>query len=140
MLSNVIYDENPYAVVDENGDIYWILDAYTISDSYPYSTYTTIVHNNEKKTINYIRNSIKVIINAYDGSMRFYITDTTDPIAMAYRNMYPKVFEDLSSTIPEGIAKNIIYPEFLYNVQSSMLEEYHNTKSEVLYSKWQNNK
>ena len=133
VLANVMYDENPYAVADDNGNIYWVLDAYTISNNYPYSTSTTIVHHNEKKVINYIRNSIKVIINAYDGTMKFYITDTTDPIAMAYRNMYPKVFEDLSSTIPESIAKNIIYPEFLYNVQSSMLEEYHNTKSEVLY-------
>ena len=133
VLPNVIYDENPYTVVDENGDIYWVLDAYTISSNYPYSTYTTIIHNGEKMTINYIRNSIKVIINAYDGSMRFYITDTTDPIAMAYRNMYPTLFEDLDSTIPESIANNFVYPQFLYEVQASMLEEYHNTKSEVLY-------
>ncbi len=133
VLPDVIYDENPYTVVDENGDIYWVLDAYTVSSNYPYSTYTTIVYNGEKMTINYIRNSIKVIINAYDGSMKFYITDTTDPIAMAYRNMYPEVFEDLDSTIPESISENFVYPQFLYEIQASMLEEYHDTKSEVLY-------
>lgn len=132
-LSNVIYDENPYTVIDDDGQMYWVLDAYTISDNYPYSTYTSIQYDGEKKNINYIRNSIKVIINCYDGSMKFYITDTTDPIAMAYRKMYPDLFESLDSKIPESISKNFVYPKFLYDVQSSMLEEYHNTKSEVLY-------
>ncbi len=132
-LPNVIYDEKPYAVVDDKGDIYWVLDAYTISSNYPYSTYTTIEYNGERISINYIRNSIKVIINAYNGEMKFYITDTTDPIAMAYRKVYPDLFENLDSKIPESISANFIYPEFLYNVQASMLEEYHNTKSEVLY-------
>lgn len=132
-LSDVIYDENPYVVVDDNGDMYWVLDAYTTSSNYPYSTYTTIQYDGEKKSINYIRNSIKVIVNCYDGNMKFYITDTTDPIAMAYRKMYPDLFEDLNSRIPESISKNFVYPKFLYNVQASILEEYHNTKSEVLY-------
>ena len=132
-LSEVLYDENPYTVIDENGDIYWVLDAYTISSNYPYSTYTTIEYDGSEIDINYIRNSIKVIINAYDGSMKFYITDTTDPIAMAYRNMYPTLFEDLDSEIPESISSNFVYPQFLYEVQAEMLEEYHNIKSEVLY-------
>lgn len=132
-LSDVIYDENPYVVVDDNGNIYWVLDAYTVSSNYPYSTYTTVQYNGEKKDINYIRNSIKVIINAYDGEMKFYITDTTDPIAMAYRKTYPDLFEDIDSEIPESISSQFVYPEFLYNVQASILEEYHNTKSEVLY-------
>ena len=132
-LPNVIYDENPYTVVDENGDIYWVLDAYTTSSSYPYSTYTTIEHDRIREKINYIRNSIKVIINAYDGSMKFYITDRTDPIAMAYRKMYPSIFEDLDSQIPSSISEQFIYPDFLYDVQSTMIEEYHNIKSDVLY-------
>ena len=133
VLSQVIFDENSYTVVDGNGDMYWVLSGYTISSNYPYSTYTSIRYDGEKKSINYIRNSIKVIVNCYDGSMKFYITDTTDPIAMAYHKMYPSVFEDLNSAIPEDISKNFVYPKFLYDIQSSMLEEYHNTKSEVLY-------
>lgn len=132
-LSDVIYDENPYAVVDNNGNIYWVIDAYTISSSYPYSTYTGIVVNGQRKNINYIRNSIKVIINSYNGEMKFYITDRTDPIAMAYRKVYPELFQDLDTSIDESIQEQFIYPEFLFNVQSKMLEEYHNTKADVLY-------
>lgn len=133
VLPDVIYDENPYMVVDENGELYWVLDAYTRSSSYPYSTYTTIEYEGQREKINYIRNSIKVIINSYDGTMKFYITDRTDPIAMAYNNMYPGLFEDLEEKIPESISDKFVYPEFLYNVQATMLEEYHNIKSDVLY-------
>ena len=133
VLSDVLFDENPYVVVNEEGEMYWVLDGYTVSSNYPYSTYTSFRYNGEKHTINYIRNSIKVIINCYDGTMRFYITDETDPIAMAYRKMYPNVFEELDSKIPEDISRSFVYPKFLYDVQSSMIEEYHNTKSEVLY-------
>ncbi len=131
--SNIIYDENPYIVEDEDGHISWVLDAYTISSNYPYSTYTTIQHNGRKLTVNYIRNSIKVIIDAYDGSMKFYITDTTDPIAMAYHKIFPNLFEDTESKIPEKIANYLVYPKFLYDVQAEILSEYHNTKPEVLY-------
>lgn len=132
-LSDVIYDNNPYTVLDENGDIYWVIDAYTVSSSYPYSTYTEIEYNGQKRDINYIRNSIKVIINSYTGEMKYYITDRTDPIAMAYRKVYPELFQDLDSEISKTIQDQFIYPEFLYNVQSTMLEEYHNTKADVLY-------
>ena len=133
VLPDVIYDENPYAVVDYSGNIYWVVDAYTTSSSYPYSTYTGIVFNGQRKNINYIRNSIKVIINAYNGEIKFYITDRTDPIAMAYRKVYPELFQDLDSVIDESIQGQFIYPEFLFNVQSKMLEEYHNNKADVLY-------
>ena len=132
-LADVIYDENPYMVVDDKGELYWVLDAYTTSSSYPYSTYTTIEYNGQREKINYIRNSIKVIVNAYNGTMKFYIIDRTDPIAMAYNNMYPGLFENLDEKIPESISEKFVYPEFLYNVQATMMEEYHNIKSDVLY-------
>mgnify|MGYP004586064731 CR=1 FL=1 len=132
-LPDVMYDNNPYTVIDENGDMYWVIDAYTVSSSYPYSTYAEIEYNGQKRDINYIRNSIKVIINSYTGEMKYYITDRTDPIAMAYRKVYPKLFQDLDSEISKTIQEQFIYPEFLYNVQSTMLEEYHNTKADVLY-------
>lgn len=132
-LPDVVYDSSPYPVVDKNGDIYWVIDAYTISSSYPYSTYTEIEFDGQKKGINYIRNSIKVIINAYTGEIKYYITDRTDPIAMAYRKVYPELFQDLETQIDQSIQDEFIYPEFLYNVQSTMLQEYHNTKADVLY-------
>ena len=132
-LPYLMYDENPYTVVDSNGDIYWVLDAYTTSSSYPYSTYTQIEYEGELQKINYIRNSVKVIINAYDGTMKFYITDKYDPIVMAYRKLYPDLFEDINTQIPEDISSKFVYPEFLYNVQAKILEVYHNVKPEVLY-------
>ena len=132
-LPDVVYDSDPYTVVDKEGNIYWVIDAYTISSSYPYSTYTEIQYDNQKTGINYIRNSIKVITNAYTGEMKFYITDRTDAIAMAYRKVYPELFQDLNANIPEEIKDQFIYPEFLYKVQSQLLEEYHNTKADVLY-------
>ena len=131
----LIYDENPYTVVTDEGKIVWVIDAYTVSSEYPYSQYITIEHDGIKEKINYIRNSVKVIIDAYDGTMKFYVTDKTDPIAMAYRNIYSTVFEDLDTEIPEDISEHFIYPEYLYNVQAELLKTYHNVKADVLYRK-----
>ena len=132
-LPYLLYDEEPYTVIDIKGDIYWVLDGYTTSSQYPYSTYTYIEYEGQEQKINYIRNSVKVIINAYDGTMKFYITDKYDPIAMAYRKLYPSLFEDINSVIPEDISSGFIYKEFLYNLQAKILEIYHNVKPEVLY-------
>ena len=132
-LPYLIYDENPYTVVTNEGKIVWVVDAYTTTNCYPYSQYTSIEHDGIKEKINYIRNSVKVIIDAYDGTMTYYITDRTDPIAMAYRNIYPDLFKSLDEQIPEDISEHIVYPEFLYNVQAKVLKIYHNVKPDVLY-------
>ena len=131
----LIYDEEPYTVITEDGKIVWVLDAYTVSSSYPFSQYTTIVHDGISEDINYIRNSVKVIINSYDGTMDFYITDRTDPIAMAYRNIYKDLFKvvGLDAEIPEDISSHFVYPKFLYNVQADILKVYHNTRPDVIY-------
>lgn len=131
-LPYLLYDENAYTVIKDN-QIYWVIDAYTISDKYPYSSYTTIDGEKEKKDINYIRNSVKVIINAYNGEMKFYIVDKTDPIISAYKKIYPAMFEE--NDIPEEIQKQLKYPQLLYNVQAEMLRVYHNVKEDVLYRK-----
>ena len=133
VMPYLIYDEKPYTVVTEDGKIVWVLDAYTVSSEYPYSQYTTIEHDGTKEKINYIRNSVKVIIDSYDGTMKFYVTDKTDPIIMAYRNTYPTIFEDINSEIPQDISEHFIYPEYLYNVQAELLKVYHNVKADVLY-------
>lgn len=132
-LPYLIYDEDPYTVVTNDGKIVWVLDAYTVSSSYPYSEYATIEHDNVKEDINYIRNSVKVIIDSYDGSMSFYITDRNDPIAMAYRNIYKDLFKDLDEEIPTDISEHFVYPTFLYNVQAEILKVYHNVKPDVIY-------
>ena len=126
----LLYDEDPYTVVTDEGKIVWVLDAYTISSNYPYSQYTTIEYDGSNQRINYIRNSVKVIIDAYDGTITYYITDETDPIAMAYSNMYEGLFQ---KDIPEDISKHFVYPKYLYNVQAELLKTYHNLKADIIY-------
>ena len=128
------YDQNPYMVITDEGRMVWVIDAYTTSNSYPYSQVTNLVQENGTiKKINYIRNSVKVLVDSYDGTMKFYITDRTDPIVMAYWNMYPSLFEDLNAEIPEDISKHFVYPEYLYNIQADILKQYHQVQPEVLY-------
>ena len=128
------YDEDPYLVVTEEGKLVWVLDAYTTSNSYPYSQKTTLQETATNKIeLNYIRNSVKVLIDAYDGTTTFYITDRSDPIAMAYRNAYPDLFADLEESIPADIAQHFVYPEYLYNIQADIIARYHNIQPDVLY-------
>ncbi len=133
IMPYLIYDEEPYLVVSDEGRLVWVLDAYTVTDKYPYSQHTIIEHDGIREQINYIRNSVKVLIDAYDGTMKFYITDKSDQIIMAYRNIYPSLFMNIDESIPEDIAKHFIYPKFLYNIQATMLERYHNVSTDVLY-------
>ena len=126
----LLYDEDPYMVIDDSGNQYWILDAYTVSNDYPFAQKATL---NSIEEINYIRNSVKVIINAYDGKMDFYITDRNDPFAMAYNNMYPGLFKNRDEKIPEDISKHFVYPKKLYLLQENIVTKYHDIKSEVFY-------
>ncbi len=132
-LPYLMYDTEPYTVITDDGSIVWVIDAYTTSSSYPYAQYSRIEYENTTHNINYIRNSVKVIVDAYDGTMSYYITDRTDPIAMAYRNIYPELFVDLDEEIPQDIQEHIVYPELLYNIQADILKVYHNVKADVLY-------
>ncbi len=126
------YDQNPYLVIRNNGELVWVLDAYTTSNNYPYSQRTMLENNGiTKKEINYIRNSVKVIINAYTGEVTFYRTDKTDPIAMVYEKTYPDLFT--KEEIPEDISNHFVYPEYLYSIQAEVLERYHNIQPDVLY-------
>lgn len=130
IMPYLTYDNNPYLIINDLGEQYWVIDAYTMSNNYPFSQRVQL-ESGEK--INYIRNSVKVIVNAFDGTMKFYITDRTDPIVMAYNNMYPELFEDKSQTIPEDISKHFVYPKYLYDIQAEIIQKYHNIEPEVLY-------
>lgn len=126
------YDQNPYLVIRNNGELVWVLDAYTTSNNYPYSQRIMLENNGiTKKEINYIRNSVKVIINAYTGEVTFYRTDKSDPIAMVYEKIYPDLFS--KEEMPEDISNHFVYPEYLYSIQAEILERYHNIQPDVLY-------
>ena len=132
VMPYLTYDDSPYMVITNDGELVWVLDAYTTSNNYPYSQRTMLENNGiTKNEINYIRNSVKVIINAYSGDVNFYITDKTDPIAMVYKNIYPDLFTD--EAIPEDISSHFVYPEYLYNIQAEILKRYHNIQPDVLY-------
>lgn len=133
LMPYLLYDENPYMVVDDDGNLVWVLDAYTTSNNYPYSQKTTLqLDALNKLEFNYIRNSIKVLINAYDGTVQFYITDKSDPIASAYKKIYPDLFAE-EKDIPSDISSQFIYPEFLYNIQAEIAQRYHDIQPDVLY-------
>ncbi len=109
------YEQDPQVVVDDNGEIKWIIDAYTTSTQYPYAQ--------SFSGVNYIRNSIKVVVDAYTGDMTFYIIDDTDPIVNTYKKIYPSLFSD--EKMPEGIANHITTPEGLFKIQAQVYQRYH---------------
>ena len=129
IMPYITYDENPYLVVTSDGNLVWVIDGYTTSNYYPYAQKSTV----NGKQINYIRNSVKVLVDAYDGTTKFYITDRTDPIVMAYRKAYNNLFEDLDAQIPTEVSEHFVYPQLLYDVQSNILKRYHNVSADVLY-------
>ena len=120
-------DGDPYLVVTEDGRMKWIIDAYTTSDLYPYSEY----YNDE---FNYIRNSVKVVIDAYDGTLTYYLVDPTDPIALTYGRIFPDLFTPLEE-MPEDIKRHLRYPEDLFSVQMEMYKTYHIDDVEGFYQK-----
>lgn len=118
------YDKDPYIVISE-GKLYWIIDAYTTSDRYPYSQ--------PYDNINYIRNSVKVVIDASDGITNFYIVDKNDPIAASYSKIFPSLFKEVD-TLSEDLRNHFRYPEGLFDVQCRVLGKYHMTDPEVFYN------
>ncbi len=119
------YDENPYMIINDSGRLKWIIDAYTTSEFYPYAQ--------KYEKINYIRNSAKVVVDAYDGSVKIYIVDETDPIIMTYKKIYPQAF--CSEAMPDDIKRHVRYPEKLFKIQAQMYKQYHITDAQVFYNK-----
>jgi uncharacterized membrane protein (UPF0182 family) len=119
------FDSDPYMVI-ANGKLYWIVDAYTTTDRYPYSQ--------PNGNLNYIRNSVKVVIDAYNGSMNFYVFDPTDPIIRTYEKIFPGMFQP-ERAMPTVLAQHIRYPEDLFNAQAEMFATYHVTTPGIFYNK-----
>ncbi|WP_333888109.1 UPF0182 family protein [Clostridium sp.] len=109
------YDSDPYIVVN-GGRLYWIIDAYTTSNRYPFSE--------PQDNVNYMRNSVKVIVDAVDGSINYYIVDKTDPIIMSYSKIFPDLFKNISE-LPSGFKEHLKYPEDMFNTQCSVMGKYH---------------
>jgi uncharacterized membrane protein (UPF0182 family) len=124
------FDQDPYIVLGDDGRLSWVLDAFTQSDSYPYSTH----YSANGQSVNYMRNSVKVVVDAYDGSTTFYVFDNQDPILAAYRGLFPSLFKD-ASAMPSGLRRHVRYPELLLKLQAEVYGLYHMTNPEVFYNK-----
>src|ERR1700722_15686291 len=124
------YDPDAYAVLGDDGRLSWIMDAFTVSDSYPYSTHYRLNEN----SINYMRNSVKVVIDAYDGTTTFYVFDPDDPIITAYRRIFPALFKD-AAMMPPGLRKHVRYPELLLKLQAEVYCLYHMTDPVAFYNR-----
>src|SRR5206468_2851120 len=121
------YDRDPYLVIGDDGRMIWLLDGYTTTDRYPYSDPVAGMGN-------YIRNSVKVAIDAYDGSVSFYLADPTDPIVRAYASAFPTLLKPIEQ-MPEGLRRHIRYPEDLFAIQARKYATYHMLDPQVFYNK-----
>jgi uncharacterized membrane protein (UPF0182 family) len=121
------FDSHPYMVITDDGSLQWIVDAYTISGQYPYSEPTNGMGN-------YVRNSVKITINAYNGEVHFYVSDPSDPLIQTYERIFPGVFEPLSK-MPSDLRSHIRYPQDIFAIQAAKYAVYHMTDPSVFYSK-----
>jgi uncharacterized protein len=144
------FDQDPYLVVAD-GRLQWIIDAYTTSDHYPYSQPVSASKDANKilqkdstrslsdNNLNYIRNSVKIVVDAYDGSMRFFAVDPSDPVLATYRKIFPILFEPVT-LVPKTIQQHFRYPQDLFKIQMQMYLNYHMSDPEVFYNRedqWQ---
>jgi len=129
-------DNDPYLALVE-GDLFWIIDMYTVSDKYPYAQPADTRRINENSGLpinfNYLRNSVKAVVNAYDGTLNFYVVDETDPLISTYEDIFPNLFSPKSSMNTE-LLDHIRYPEDLFTIQSDMYRDYHMTDPRVFYA------
>jgi uncharacterized membrane protein (UPF0182 family) len=123
----LVFDQDPYIVITDDGRLVWIIDAYTASNRMPYSTPVD-------RGINYIRNAVKVVVDAYNGSVDFYISDPEDIVVNVYSRIFPDMFKPLSE-MPEDIRRHIRYPQRLLQIQAAMHASYHMTDPQVFYNK-----
>jgi hypothetical protein len=121
----LVLDEDPYPVVSD-GRIFWIQDAYTTSDRYPYST--------SSGGVNYIRNSVKIVIDAYQGSVSFYAAEPSDPISQTLAKIFPQLMRPLAE-MPADLRQHVRYPEGIFQIQASVYATYHMTNPAVFYNK-----
>ena len=125
------YDSDPYLVAGRDGKLYWIHDAYTTSNMFPYSQ--PVSQSKNSRGINYIRNSVKVVINAYNGDVSYYIIDPSDPIIQTYKKIFPTLFKPMSQ-MPAFLKNHIRYPMDLFRIQAQVYNVFHMTSPQVFYN------
>jgi uncharacterized membrane protein (UPF0182 family) len=121
------YDDDPYMVISAVGRIVWLLDGYTVSEWYPYSTPTRGLGN-------YVRNAVKVTVDAYDGTVRFYVADPADPLIRTIARIFPRLLQPLDA-MPADLRAHLRYPEGLFRIQAAMYAVYHMRDTQVFYNK-----
>src|SRR5262249_22634314 len=126
----LVYDNDPYIVISNDGRLFWIIDAFTESDTYPYSHH----YQAGNKNINYIRNSVKVLIDAYNGTTDFYVFDSEDPLIQAYRAAFPTLLKD-AAQMPADLRAHVRYPETLIKVQGDVFGLYHTQNTNTFFQK-----
>ncbi len=126
----LIFDNDPYIVVSDDGRLSWIIDGFTSSATYPYSAQSDL----GGQAVNYMRNSVKAVVDAYNGSVTFYVFDDADPILAAWRGIYPGLFKD-ASAMPTALRAHVRYPELLLSLQADVYGLYHMTDPEVFYNR-----
>jgi uncharacterized protein len=124
------FESDPYIVLGEDGRLSWMLDAFTTADTYPYATHYQLGDS----SINYMRNSVKVVVDAYNGATTLYVFDPTDPIIAAWRGIFPSLFRD-ASAMPPDIRRHVRYPDLLLKLQATVYGLYHMTDTTVFYNR-----
>jgi uncharacterized protein len=125
----LMFDEDPYIVISKDGRLYWMIDAFTYSDRYPYSS----TYKAGGQNVNYIRNSIKAVIDAYDGSVQFYVFEPDDAIIKSYQKIFPTLFRP-SSEMPEDLRAHVRYPTLLVGLQANVYTLYHIQNPQTFYN------
>jgi uncharacterized membrane protein (UPF0182 family) len=124
------WDADPYVVLGDNGRLYWMMDAFTTSDSYPDSSQYSLGED----TINYMRNSVKAVVDAYNGTTTFYVFDDQDPLIAAWRRVFPALFQD-AAAMPADLRRHVRYPQLLLEEQASVYGLYHMSDPDVFYNR-----
>jgi uncharacterized membrane protein (UPF0182 family) len=126
----LLFDPDPYIVVGTDGKLYWMIDGFTTSERYPYARHLNLGNT----SLNYIRNSVKVVVDAYNGTVRFYVFDAADPLIQAYRKMFPSLFTD-AKEMPDFLRNHVRYPELLFRAQAAIYSTYHVENEQVFYNR-----
>jgi uncharacterized membrane protein (UPF0182 family) len=125
----LMLEQDPYIVINREGKLYWMIDAFTSSDRYPYSTEYRV----QGRNVNYMRNSVKAVVDAYDGTVKLYVFEPDDAVIKSYQNIFPSLFV-AGSEMPEDLREHLRYPSLLLNTQANVYTLYHIQNTQTFYN------